>query len=228
MTFDVDGLDPAFAPGTGTPEVGGLMPREALAILRGLAGIDIVGGEDGIHKEILLATSSASRLIATPAEVDLTDINPDMQTFKYQFIPVAFALEGKFESVFAHRMVPEGIQTRDETLAKSVPTRQVVVASGSIIRNDIQQGQALPVGYDRYSGMQFGNRDFLTNAVLYLADDEGLIALREKTVALRLLNDKRAHDERTKIQVISIVTPVLLLALVGIVFLLVRRRKYAK
>ena len=151
-----------------------------------------------------------------------------MQTFKYQFIPVAFALEGEFESVFAHRMVPEGIQTRDETLAKSVPTRQVVVASGSIIRNDIQQGQVLPVGYDRYSGMQFGNRDFLTNAVLYLADDEGLIALREKTVALRLLNDKRAHDERTKIQVISIVTPVLLLALVGIVFLLVRRRKYAK
>lgn len=190
--------------------------------------IDIVGGEDGIRKEVLLATSSASRLIATPAEVDLTDINPDMQTFKYQFIPVAFALEGKFESVFAHRMVPEGIQTREETLAKSVPTRQVVVASGSIIRNDIQQGQALPVGYDRYSGMQFGNRDFLTNAVLYLADDEGLIALREKTVALRLLNDKRAHDERTKIQVISIVTPVLILALVGIVFLLVRRRKYAK
>ncbi len=190
--------------------------------------IDIVGGEDGIRKDVLLATSSASRLIATPAEVDLTDINPDMQTFKYQFIPVAFALEGEFESVFAHRMVPEGIQTAEATLAKSVPTRQVVVASGSIIRNEVQQGQALPVGYDRYSGMQFGNRDFLTNAVLYLADDEGLIALREKTVALRLLNDKRAHEERTKIQIITIVTPMLSLALVGIIFLLVRRRKYAR
>ena len=45
VSFDVDSLDPAFAPGTGTPEVGGLMPREALAILRGLAGIDIVGGD---------------------------------------------------------------------------------------------------------------------------------------------------------------------------------------
>lgn len=45
VTFDVDSLDPAFAPGTGTPEVGGLTPREALAILRGLAGIDIVGGD---------------------------------------------------------------------------------------------------------------------------------------------------------------------------------------
>ncbi len=45
VTFDVDGIDPAFAPGTGTPEVGGLTPREALAILRGLAGLDIVGGD---------------------------------------------------------------------------------------------------------------------------------------------------------------------------------------
>ena len=45
VSFDVDSLDPAFAPGTGTPEVGGLLPREALAILRGLQGIDIIGGD---------------------------------------------------------------------------------------------------------------------------------------------------------------------------------------
>ena len=45
VSFDVDGLDPAFAPGTGTPEGGGLTPREAQAILHGLKGIDIVGGD---------------------------------------------------------------------------------------------------------------------------------------------------------------------------------------
>jgi agmatinase len=45
LSFDVDGLDPAFAPGTGTPEAGGLSAREVLAILRGLAGASIVGGD---------------------------------------------------------------------------------------------------------------------------------------------------------------------------------------
>lgn len=45
LSFDVDALDPAFAPGTGTPEVGGLTTREALALLRGLRGADIVGGD---------------------------------------------------------------------------------------------------------------------------------------------------------------------------------------
>ena len=45
VSFDVDGLDPGFAPGTGTPEMGGLLPREALHILRGLRGLDVVGGD---------------------------------------------------------------------------------------------------------------------------------------------------------------------------------------
>jgi guanidinopropionase len=45
VSFDVDSLDPGFAPGTGTPEVGGLTPREALAILRGVVGLDVVGGD---------------------------------------------------------------------------------------------------------------------------------------------------------------------------------------
>jgi agmatinase len=45
VSFDVDGIDPGFAPGTGTPEVGGLTPREVLAILRGLRGLEIVGAD---------------------------------------------------------------------------------------------------------------------------------------------------------------------------------------
>src|SRR5919109_1848156 len=45
VSFDVDGLDPAFTPGTGTPEPGGLTPREAQAILHGLRGVDIIGGD---------------------------------------------------------------------------------------------------------------------------------------------------------------------------------------
>src|SRR4051812_2525666 len=45
ISFDVDGLDPAFAPGTGTPEIGGLYPREVQQILWALTGLSIVGGD---------------------------------------------------------------------------------------------------------------------------------------------------------------------------------------
>ncbi|PWK62616.1 agmatinase [Roseicyclus mahoneyensis] len=45
LSFDIDGLDPAFAPGTGTPVWGGLSSAQAAALLRGLAGINLVGGD---------------------------------------------------------------------------------------------------------------------------------------------------------------------------------------
>jgi len=45
MTFDIDAVDPAFAPGTGTPEVGGLTSHEAQQLVRGLAGLSLVGGD---------------------------------------------------------------------------------------------------------------------------------------------------------------------------------------
>ncbi|MDE2137286.1 MAG: agmatinase [Gammaproteobacteria bacterium] len=44
-SFDVDGLDPVYAPGTGTPEVGGITTLEAQRLLRGLRGLDLIGGD---------------------------------------------------------------------------------------------------------------------------------------------------------------------------------------
>lgn len=45
VSFDIDGIDPAFAPGTGTPEIGGIMPIEAQQLIRGLRGLNIIGAD---------------------------------------------------------------------------------------------------------------------------------------------------------------------------------------
>jgi len=45
LSFDIDSLDPGFAPGTGTPEIGGLTTREVLELVRGLKGVNLVGGD---------------------------------------------------------------------------------------------------------------------------------------------------------------------------------------
>lgn len=190
--------------------------------------IEAVGGEDGIEKRVLLATSTASCLTATPGKVDLNDMNPDIEQFKYQYIPIAVSLEGAFPSAYAHRMMPDGIASDEKIRKQSTPTRQIVIASGSIVINETQKGQILPMGYDRYSGMQFSNRDMIVNCLLWLTDSEGLINLREKDITLRLLNDKRAHDERLTVQLISTISPIAILALVGGVVMIIRKRKYQK
>jgi guanidinobutyrase len=45
LSFDIDGLDPSFAPGTGTPEVGGLTVQQGLEIVRGMKGLNVVGAD---------------------------------------------------------------------------------------------------------------------------------------------------------------------------------------
>ena len=68
LSFDVDVLDPAFAPGTGTPEVGGLSTAEALSVLRALRGIEIAGADvvevsppyDGPGQQTALAAANVA------------------------------------------------------------------------------------------------------------------------------------------------------------------------
>lgn len=175
-----------------------------------------------------MATSTASAMTSAPAEVNLTDLTVETERFSYAYIPVSTTLEGQFQSLFAHRLTPDSIQSDREPIKLSTPTRQIIIAAGSIARNEWQQSQPLPLGYDRYSGTQFGNRDMLVNAVLWLCDNNGLINLRQKSVALRLLNDQRAHNKRMKIQILSLLLPLLLITLAGGIIVVVRHKKYTK
>jgi ABC-2 type transport system permease protein len=193
-----------------------------------VSAVDLVGENDGITKEVLLATSSASKITAVPAQVDLSLGVEDEQSYAHAFIPVAVSLEGEFNSLYAHLGAPEGIKSNVPLLKKSKPTRQIVVAAGSAIRNDWHQNQPLPLGFDRYTQNQFGNRDFMLNAVLYLTDDEGWLQLRQKEITLRLINDKRALHTRVTAQIVSIVIPLVILFVLGAVVLVVKRRRYIK
>ena len=191
-----------------------------------VSSVDMVGGDDGIKKDILLATSSASRLTAVPAKVDLSMGHHDEAAYKYSFIPVALSLEGQFPSLYAHLLPPAELELHAPTIKRSEHTKQIIVAAGSTIRNEWQQGQPLPLGYDRYTKMQFGNRDFMVNAVLYLTDDQGWMQLRQKEFTLRLINNQRAQQTRIHAQVASIVIPLLLLAAIGGVVIGIRKKKY--
>lgn len=188
--------------------------------------IEFVGGEDGLHKTTLLATSSNSKITSTPAEVDLSLFNGSENEFKYAFIPVAASIEGVFPSLFAHLLPPEGIQSHAPLRKHSEPTKQIIVAAGSTIRNEWQKGEVLPLGYDRYTQTQFGNRDFMVNAVLYLTDDTGWMSLRQKQFTLCLINDQRAREGRIAAQTISIIIPLLLLLFVGITMVFIRKKQY--
>lgn len=203
-------------------------PMRSIVSSMFVSPISVVGGNDGIEKVSLLVTSNGSKLTHAPNEVNLNELNPDLQSFIYPNMPIAASLEGSFRSAYAHRMTPEGVITDEPIRKQGKTTRQVVIGSGSMVINEIEGGQPIPLGFDRASGIQYGNRDFIINSMLWLTHTEDLIPLRAKGGAtLRPLNKTRAYSERTKIEKISTISPIVLLALIGGVVLIIRRMKYA-
>lgn len=74
FSFDIDSLDPAFAPGTGTPEVGGLTTREALDLIRGMRGANLVGGD---VVEVAPAYDATTNTAQNGAQNAVRDPEPD-------------------------------------------------------------------------------------------------------------------------------------------------------
>lgn len=188
--------------------------------------LDMVGENENLRRDVLLATSNATHIISAPAAINVEEIELTPDYFNLVYVPVAVALDGVFPSLFAHRLMPQNITNAPAKLKESVPTKQIVMASGSFISNDIQDGQPLPVGYDRYTQTQFGNRDFFINALLYLTDDQGWINLRNKQLKIRLINKNIATNMRLPLQLINVGLPLLFLAIFGVVFFVIRRRVY--
>lgn len=162
--------------------------------------VTIVGGEDGIEKEVLLASSTASRVQRAPGMIIVGET--DESSFRWAYIPVAVALEGELPSAFRHLGA-----TRD----KSVRTRLIVAGSSSLLR----EGMA-----------GLSNDEFMQNALAWLADDEGLLSLRSRTVSLRLLNDERAYRHIGLIRTLAVAVPLLVLALLALICIIIHHKKY--
>ena len=196
--------------------------------------IEVVGENNNTKASLLLATSDNTHIFSTPASIDLSETHDtkDKNYFNMSYMPVSVLVEGEFESNFANRMRPKEITNAFPLLKKSLKTRQIFVADGDIIRNETNgiasDSTTLPLGFDRYMNQQFGNRDFIANAVLYLTDDEGWIDLRSRSLKLRLLNKQLVNNERLTIQLVSILTPLLLLAIFAVLYNILRKRKYTK
>jgi len=84
------------------------------------------------------------------------------------------------------------------------------------------------LGFDRYMNQQFGNKDFVQNAVLYLADNDGWMQLRSRTLKLRLLNKKITSEDRIFWQLTNVLAPLILLLLFSIGYQIIRKRKYTR
>ncbi len=108
----------------------------------------------------------------------------------------------------------------------------VFVADGDIIKNKVRfkntNPQILPLGYDELTKEDFGNKDFILNAVNYLCDDEGWMELRARSYTLRLLNKNKVSNESFKWKMINLVLPLIYILLIAVFVFIYRKIAYTK
>ena len=200
-----------------------------------ISTIDTVAAEN-IKKTILLTSTKYAKTESTIAYITLDNLGkePDRRLFRKHDLPMAVLLEGKFHSLFDNR-VPKSLI--DDSIIRfkkeSRDTKMIVVGDGDIIKNQVYRNadgtySALPLGYDKYTKQNFGNRDFILNAMNYLIDETGLISIRSRNVKLRMLNSEKVQHERTYWQILNVVLPLIILFLFAFAMVFQRKFRYSK
>jgi ABC-2 type transport system permease protein len=195
--------------------------------------IDTVGLDPAIKKKILLASSSLSRVISPPVLINLkeAELKPDEKTFNKLNLPVAVLLEGKFSSVFKNRIVSNLTEDKNlKIITESKPTRMIVISDADIIRNEVSRSgmnvTPLPLGRDKYTGMMYGNTDFLINCLNWLVDKNDIMELRSRELKLRLLNTKIIKAEKIKWQIVNVAGPLAIVIFAGLIYSYFRKKRY--
>ncbi|WP_430932999.1 gliding motility-associated ABC transporter substrate-binding protein GldG [Saccharicrinis sp. 156] len=220
-----------------------LIPQPDHAISRNMnvvqgefvSSIDTVNSQLHIKRTVLLRTSRYSKADQVPVFVSLAFVNekPDQRTFTQSFMPVSVVQEGVFTSVFENRMAPGNISPQPvEIKTQSVPTKMIVVADGDLIRNKVRfkntNPKILPLGYDELTKQNFGNKDFILNAIHYLCDDAGWMDLRARSYTLRLLDKSKIADQSFFWKMINVLLPLFLVLALGFVVSFYRKYKYMR
>ena len=192
-----------------------------------VSSIDTIKTNTKITKTVLLHTSPYSRLVNTPYEISLQKAleQPTQNDFNIQQAAIAVLLEGTFESLFKNRI--NKLSNELPFIKSSKPNRMLVISDGDIAQNQISRGAALPLGYDNYEKRQYGNKDFILNAIDYLLEEDALIAVRTRELKMRLLDTQKINLERSFWQIINLIIPIALVIIFGIFKQYARKKKYS-
>ena len=188
------------------------------------SSIDTLKNE--LEKKILISTSNFSKTLKTPAAIILKEasekLNPDLFNQKSQALGVL--LKGEFNSAFENRIPPIKLENK-RTSGKS---QLMVFSSGSMAENQVDKGNPLELGYDKWTNNFYSNKIFLQQSVHYLMENHKLLKLQNKRIDLPQLDFQKVKLKSTFLRILMLLIPLMILFLIGGLVYRKRLQKFSR
>lgn len=175
--------------------------------LRFTSSIDTL--KNTAKKQFLLTSSPLSKAATAPFIVRLEEATqaPNPEAYNQGSLGTAVLLEGAFESLYKNRV----LNVDSLPFKANGNAKMLVIADGNIAENQLDKGQPVELGYDKWTNNFYNNKTFLQNAFHYLMGEEARIALRAKTLQVALLDLQRTKENSTLVRLFVALIPLLFL-----------------
>jgi len=188
-----------------------------------------------IKQTVLLSTTEQTSLKPSMNYIQLNEVNiENPEEYRMGKIPMAVLLEGNFNSAYAMRYERKEFPNFK---AKTVDGKMIVISDGDVLKNSLWRGVPMQLGENKFSvrpdnpdgkPKTYANQTFVMNAMDYLLGDTDFLALRNRKLEIPLLSETAVIQEKSTWQMINLIVPTAIIAILGGIGFWLRKKKYAK
>ena len=142
-----------------------------------------------------------------------------MMQFNQHHLSVSVLSEGRFSSFFENRVTQAQKDSLQQHLgvafvAKGMVSKQIIISDADIFTNKVDKTNGpMPMGMIPFESYQFANRDFFMNVIQYLNEPGGILESRNKGIVLRVLDKTKVQESRVFWQLLLLLGPLFILAI---------------
>ena len=177
-------------------------------------------------KTVLVATSDFSQKVKLPINIQLNEASEKLipSSFNQPSQTVGILISGNLFSAFKNRIKPFKLDNH----AEKGESEMIIFSDGTLAENQLEKGNPLVLGYDKWTNNFYGNKAFLKNSIHYLMNDYDLLKIRNKSITLPVFDLESVSQKSNRWRITLLILPLILLGGIGTIFSRFRKSRYGQ
>ena len=177
-------------------------------------------------KTVLVGTSDFSQKVTVPTNIELKEASKKLipSYFNQPSQTLGILISGTLLSAFKNRIKPFKLNN----YAEKGESEMIVLSDGTFAENQLEKGNPLELGYDKWTNNFYGNKLFLKNCIHYLMKDHELLKIRNKSISLPIFDPDLVAQKSNQWRITLLILPLIFLGGIGSIFSRYRKLRYGQ